>query len=170
MNWRTRPFWRQKRGQPGLRHRIPIRRLIRTGAERLAAEAAARRLEEQLSSELATLAGLGVPEIVLERTALLHRDALALVEGQLVEHARLSAGVFDARWTLSELGLGLVRLRLAVGISQRELASRLGVSASTICRNEGSAYRGISLEKALRVLVALGAEATVTIGVVQPRP
>ena len=52
----------------------------------------------------------------------------------------------------------LVALRVAQGISQRELAERLGVHESQVSRDERNEYHGVTLERAQRVLDALGAE------------
>jgi transcriptional regulator with XRE-family HTH domain len=54
-------------------------------------------------------------------------------------------------------GLGhlLVSLRIAKGISQRELARRLYIHESQVSRDERNEYFGITLERAIRVLDAL---------------
>lgn len=46
--------------------------------------------------------------------------------------------------------------RTAAGLSQRELAARLGTSASAICRLEDADYEGHSLAMLRRVGAALG--------------
>ena len=46
-------------------------------------------------------------------------------------------------------------LRIAKGISQRELASRLGVHESQVSRDERNEYHGITLDRANRILEAL---------------
>lgn len=56
------------------------------------------------------------------------------------------------------MGIGqlLVALRIANGITQKELAKRLGVDESLISRDERNDYQGVSIERAQRVLDALG--------------
>ena len=46
-------------------------------------------------------------------------------------------------------------MRIAQGISQRELAKRLGVHESQVSRDERNEYFGITLERAIKVLDAL---------------
>ncbi|MDD2863059.1 MAG: helix-turn-helix transcriptional regulator [Acidiphilium sp.] len=55
-------------------------------------------------------------------------------------------------------GIGhiLIAARIALGVSQRELASRLGVSNSQVSRDERNEYFGITVERASRVAEALG--------------
>jgi len=50
----------------------------------------------------------------------------------------------------------LISIRIAQSISQRELAKRLDVHESQISRDERNEYFGISLERAAKVLDALG--------------
>src|ERR1700733_12949610 len=57
---------------------------------------------------------------------------------------------------LTGLGPLLIALRIANGISQTELAQRLDVDVSQISRDEGNEYHGISIDRAQRVLNALG--------------
>jgi DNA-binding XRE family transcriptional regulator len=56
---------------------------------------------------------------------------------------------------LSAIGSILVALRIANGITQAELARRLGVNESLISRDERNEYHGVTLERAQRVLDAL---------------
>jgi transcriptional regulator with XRE-family HTH domain len=49
----------------------------------------------------------------------------------------------------------LISLRIAQGISQRELAKRLNVHESQISRDERNEYFGITLERAIKILDAL---------------
>jgi DNA-binding XRE family transcriptional regulator len=57
---------------------------------------------------------------------------------------------------LTGLGPLLIALRIANGISQTELAQRLDVDVSQISRDERNEYHGISIDRAQRVLNALG--------------
>ncbi len=68
---------------------------------------------------------------------------------------RRDFGVFTQ---LTEIGPLLVALRISNGISQAELAKRLAVDVSQISRDERNEYHGISIERAERVVAALGEE------------
>lgn len=59
---------------------------------------------------------------------------------------------------LSDIGAALVSARRAAGITQSELARRLGVAQPQVARWEAAGYRNISLERVSLVAEALGVE------------
>ena len=63
----------------------------------------------------------------------------------------------------AQVGRLLIALRLANALSQRELAARLGVSEASVSRDERNEYHGITVERAQRVLEALGETTTTAI-------
>ena len=58
---------------------------------------------------------------------------------------------------LNNIGRWLIGLRIAKGLTQSELADRLGVSAPQVSRDETNEYHGITLAKAQKILETLGA-------------
>ena len=68
---------------------------------------------------------------------------------------RLKRGEFDDLDNLRGLGHLLISTRIAQGISQRELARRLGVHESQVSRDERNEYFGVTLERAVKILDAL---------------
>lgn len=58
--------------------------------------------------------------------------------------------------TLSELPAALIRARIAAGLSQRELADRLGWKEQQVQRYEATDYAGASLTRIQEVMEALG--------------
>jgi ribosome-binding protein aMBF1 (putative translation factor) len=74
-----------------------------------------------------------------------------------VEHyENLKRGQFPDLENLQGLGVLLVSLRIARGMSQRGLATELGVHESQVSRDERNEYHGITLDRAMKVLKALG--------------
>ena len=63
------------------------------------------------------------------------------------------------------VGRLLVALRIAVGMSQRDLAKLLKVHKSQVSRDERNEYHGITLERATRILDALGLRVKTTVEV-----
>jgi len=59
--------------------------------------------------------------------------------------------------SLTALPDALIRARIAAGLTQKELALRLGLKEQQIQRYESSRYSGVSLERAQAVVDALGA-------------
>ena len=94
--------------------------------------------------------------------------ALAFHE-QLREEAetyeRLKRGDIAPIESLSDVGRILTGLRIARGITQRELAERLQVSETQVSRDERNDYQGITVERAQRVIRALNARVRVEVAV-----
>jgi ribosome-binding protein aMBF1 (putative translation factor) len=58
--------------------------------------------------------------------------------------------------SLEELPRALIQARIATGLSQRELAARLGVKEQQVQRYEATEYAGASLARVTEVVRALG--------------
>lgn len=86
-------------------------------------------------------------------------DPLVSFHEQLVDdvtcYERLSRGEFSELRNLHGLGRMLIGLRVYLGLSQRELAERLGVDPSQVSRDERNEYHSISVERVSRILDAL---------------
>jgi hypothetical protein len=78
---------------------------------------------------------------------------------QLQEEAKwyekVCRGEFEQVSDLTHIGRMLIGLRIANRLSQRELASRLGVDESLISREERNEYHGITLERAQKIVDAM---------------
>jgi DNA-directed RNA polymerase specialized sigma subunit len=64
---------------------------------------------------------------------------------------------------LTQIGQLLVALRIANGLTQRELAERLDVSEPVVSRDERNEYHGITVERAQRILDALQGSITLQV-------
>ena len=71
---------------------------------------------------------------------------------------------------LRAVGPLLITSRIAQGISQRELARRLGVHESQVSRDERNEYFGITLERAAKILDALNVRLHTKIAIEPPPP
>jgi len=78
-------------------------------------------------------------------------------------YERLARGEFGEFQNLRGIGQLLVGLRIAQGLSQRELAQRLDVHESQVSRDERNEYFNITIERASRILDALNAELRTTV-------
>jgi ribosome-binding protein aMBF1 (putative translation factor) len=111
---------------------------------------------ERLAEHEARLAAMKLRPAEVKRAL----DPLRSFHDQLVEevesYERLKRGDLAEVMNLHGLGQALVALRIALGLSQRELASRLGVHESQVSRDERNEYHGITVERASRILDALG--------------
>ncbi len=85
------------------------------------------------------------------------------LEEEVQSYERLKRGQFEEMRNLRGLGQLLISLRIASGLSQRELAERLNVHESQVSRDERNEYHGITLDRATRILDALGVELRTTV-------
>jgi len=87
-------------------------------------------------------------------------------------YERLKRGEFEELDNLRGLGHLLITSRIAQGLTQRELARRLGVHETQVSRDERNEYFGITLERAAKILDALSVRlrSQVAIEPLQPFP
>lgn len=118
--------------------------LIRLKGERL-----------RLAAQRKSLVAAGLTSAEVKRMV----DPLKSFHLQLREevenYERLKRHEFEELDNLRGFGHLLIALRIAKGVSQRELAARLSVHESQISRDERNEYFGISIERANKVLEAL---------------
>ena len=114
----------------------------------------AERLKEQ-KSELQSM-DLSKEEIkrVLDPVRSFHEQ----LKEEVASYERLKRGDFDELHNFDGLGRLLVALRIAKGITQRDLADRSGVHESQVSRDERNEYHGVTVERANRILEALGVD------------
>lgn len=129
--------------------------MIRTESEYLATKEELEEAHARLAARKRALnaEGLSKDEIERELDPLLLMHSQMEVDVQWYEDARARR---LPPVPLANLGAGLIALRIANGVSQRELANRLKVHESTVSRDERNEYHGITIERAERVAVALG--------------
>lgn len=100
--------------------------------------------------------GLGPDEIKRAMDPL--RSFHLQLKEEVESYERLKRGDFDELRNLDGLGRLLIAIRIARGLTQRELAEKLGVHESQVSRDERNEYHGITVERASRILDVLGAE------------
>jgi DNA-directed RNA polymerase specialized sigma subunit len=100
-------------------------------------------------------AGLLPEDVELAMEPLLSFQAQLAEEVQWYEDVK--ARKFPVIERLTQLGRLLIALRIAEGLSQRELAERLGVGEAQVSRDEKNEYHGITLERAQKIVDALNA-------------
>ena len=130
--------------------------MIRTDAEYRRAlkkiEEDARYLEEQRAQlEEMDLTGEEV-EYALQPA----RSFTAQLKEEVQAYEQMRRGDLGSLHDLTHIGRWLVGARIAQGLTQQELAERLGVSAAQVSRDERGDYHGITTERAQRILEALG--------------
>ena len=80
----------------------------------------------------------------------------AQLEEEVEYYEKVRRREFAVFHDVRDVGRTLIALRIANGLSQRELAERLGVSEAQVSRDERNEYHGITVERAQKVLEAMG--------------
>lgn len=130
--------------------------MIRTDHEY---EVAVRRVQQQrerLRQQKESFAAEGLTAREVSRALQPQESFLAGLEDEVADYERLKRGQFGTVDDLHAIGPLLVRLRVAKGLSQRELAELLNVDPSQVSRDERNDYHGITLDRAARIMHALG--------------
>jgi ribosome-binding protein aMBF1 (putative translation factor) len=135
----------------------------REAVERLAAE------RNRLAEHRARLNATGLSDDEVKRVT----DPMESFHLQFFEevesYERLKRGEFDDLENFRGLGQLLISIRIAQGLSQRELAKRLDVHESQVSRDERNEYFGITLERAMKVLDALNVRLRTKVEIDTPR-
>jgi ribosome-binding protein aMBF1 (putative translation factor) len=120
---------------------------------------------ERFARELAKLAEApaeaeGVDPIIRKAMEDAARSQLATLRRELKEYEALRARTGNERAfqvnSFDELPRALVQARIAAGLSQKELAQRLGLKEQQIQRYEATDYASASLRRVRAVIEALG--------------
>ncbi len=123
-----------------------------------------KRLESALQEARAAVPAAGIPDVVREGHLNGIRFQIEDLNAELAEFERLRHGGPAAALTpigkLEDLPTALVRARIAQGLSQRELADRLGVRAQQVQQDEAAGYARATLDRLSRIADALGVRVT----------
>ena len=116
--------------------------------------------EERLKQQAAQLKQTTLSKDAIKRVHDPVRSFHEQIKDEVASYERLKRGEFDELQNFAGFGRLLVALRIAKGLTQRELAERLEVSESQVSRDERNEYHGITVDRANRVLEALEVEVT----------
>lgn len=129
--------------------------MIRTQAEY---ELARKRLADDvniMAEQQRRLAELGLRQEEVARAMEPAQSFHAQLAEEVEAYDRMKRGDLDPISDLQEIGRILIGLRIAQGLTQRQLAERLSVSESQVSRDERNDYHGITVERAQRIIDAL---------------
>lgn len=130
--------------------------MIKTDREYTDTKELIRRREEAFIASAADLAARGyTPEQVAKLHEPMRTFHLGMVE-EVEYYERLKRGDIGGIQGIRALGKHLIALRIAAGITQRELARRMDVHESQVSRDEHDDYHGITLGRAESIARALG--------------
>ena len=124
--------------------------------------------EKRIAAQAEELKAMGLTKEQAKRVT----DPLVSFHLQLAEevasYERLRRREVDEIRNLRGLGHALICVRIAQGFTQRQLAEKLGVSETQVSRDERNDYHGITLERAAKIVDALGAEVRIGVELKEP--
>jgi HTH-type transcriptional regulator/antitoxin HigA len=94
-----------------------------------------------------------------------YESMIRQLEDELGEYDRLKSGEVALPHVerLDQIAPFITKIRIAKGVSQTELARRLGVSKQVISRYEESEYQTVAISRLQEILDAIGIKADVTL-------
>ena len=129
--------------------------MIRSEKEYREAVERLRQDEEVLALQKEKLERLGLSEGEVRRALEPMLSFSAQLEEEVEWYESVRRRDFGIIRDLSAVGTLLIALRIANGLSQRELAEKLGVSEAQVSRDERNEYHGITVDRVQRVLDAM---------------
>src|SRR5665213_3257552 len=120
--------------------------MIRNDNEYEDAVARIKEEKKRMGAEKLRLAGEGLSPAEVKRALDPMRSFHLQLEEEVEGYEKLKRGEFDELLNFQGIGRMLVALRIHQGLSQRQLAEKLGVHESQISRDERNEYNGITLE------------------------
>lgn len=94
-----------------------------------------------------------------------YESMIRQLEDELREYDQLKSGVltFPHVERLDQIAPFIAKIRVAKGVSQTELARRLGVSKQVISRYEENEYQTVAIGRLQEILDAIGVKTIVTL-------
>ena len=121
--------------------------------------------EARVRQQAAQLKAMGIDKDGIKRVLDPIRSFSAQLQDEIETYERLKRGEFPEIENFDGMGQLLIALRISKGITQRELAQRLGVNESQVSRDERNEYAGVTLDRAQRILEALQVTLTTSVRV-----
>ncbi|WP_299430036.1 helix-turn-helix transcriptional regulator [uncultured Meiothermus sp.] len=113
---------------------------------------------EYLHRQREHLRSIGLKGDQLERAMQPALSFHAQLSEEVAIYEQMRRGELGTLSDLTQIGRWLVGVRIAKGLTQRELAERLGVSEAQVSRDERNEYHGITVERAQMILQKMGVE------------
>ncbi len=130
--------------------------MIRNEREYKEALSRLERDREIIEAQRLALVERGLSEKEVERALGPMLSLDAQLEEEVEYYEKVRRRQFAVSHDVRDIGRTLIALRIANGLSQRELAERLGVSEAQVSRDERNEYHGITVERAQKVLEVMG--------------
>lgn len=134
--------------------------MIRTELELKQAIPEFEKYQEQIKLEAEKLAEEGFSAEEIRRATQPVELFAAKLKAEIDAYKRLKRGEFEPvdLHNFDELGLLLIRLRIASGLTQKQFAEKLGVDESQVSRDERNEYHGVTTTRLKKLFKALSVD------------
>ena len=116
---------------------------------------------DEVRNTIGELQGVALPDGLQPEMRELQLDALrgtlGDLEGELAEYDALHDASMIEATGIEQLPSALIRARIALGLTQRQLAERIGLQEQAIQRYEAADYFGVSFARLVEIASALEA-------------
>ena len=119
--------------------------------------------EERIRQQADQLKAMKIDKAGIKRVLDPIRCLSAQLKDEIETYESLKRGEFPELENFAGMGQMLIALRISQGLTQRELAQRMGVNESQVSRDERNEYHGITLDRAQRILEVLEVRMTTTV-------
>ena len=85
------------------------------------------------------------------------------LKAEVEYYEKIKRGSFNPIYKFTDIGKTLIAYRIYLGMTQAELANKLGVNESQVSRDERHEYYGATTEKIETVMEAMGMKAIINI-------
>lgn len=130
--------------------------MIKTDA---AYKQAVEKLEDDLKfieKQKKSLEEMGLTEEQIEKAIEPTRSFHEQLKEEVEYYEQIKRGEFEPIINLNTIGKTLIACRIYLGMSQKKLAEKLGVSTAQVSRDERNEYYGATIEKIQKVMDAMG--------------
>lgn len=134
--------------------------MIRTELELKQAIPELEKYQDQIKLEAAKLAEEGFSAEEIQRATQPVQSFAAKLKAEIDEYQRLKRGEIESGKLedFDELGLLLIRHRIASGLTQKQFAEKLGVDESQVSRDERNEYHGVTTTRLKKLFDALSVD------------
>lgn len=132
--------------------------MIKTQTELRAARRDAVILSARIRLLTTSLQSRGIPDSEITELTEPLQTELSKLRPQIDWFLAAQKGEVNQQWSFADIGKMLILLRIARGLTQKELAERLKVKPALISKDELREYQGLSVERLGRILEALEAK------------
>jgi DNA-binding XRE family transcriptional regulator len=138
--------------------RLGDRTLIANERRYRIAKAALRRFEDAVVEQRRSKPGKNVHPRIHKATGDALESEVEVLSDQIQRYERLRDGCFKEREldNLADLPIATIEARIAAGLTQKELAKRLGLHEQQIQRWEANLHSGVGVARLQEVIEALG--------------